>query len=163
MLNRALRMIVRDPELSFSMAILLAFIGLATLQVGTRYLLGQQFIWTEELSSMLIIWLTFIGAAGVERRCGHIRVELAEDIFPPRVVRWLYGFFDLIIIFTLICIVIAGWKNMLEMAFLRSPALRIPWRYILLVVPAAATLMILYTLRNFWRRMHGRPIYPDVG
>nr|WP_306268744.1 TRAP transporter small permease [Pararhizobium sp. IMCC3301] len=162
MLTRAGRAIIRDPEISLGMIILLAFIILATLQVGTRYLTGQQFIWTEELSSILIIWLTFIGAAGVERRYGHIRVELAQDIFPQRVVRWLYAFFDLIIIFSLVCLLVAGWQNTLEMTFQKTPAMRLPWRYILLAVPIAASLMLVYTIRNLINRLRGRPVYPDV-
>ena len=163
MLTRAFRAVIRDPELSIGMAILLAFIILATLQVSTRYLIGQQFIWTEELSSILIIWLTFIGAAGVERRHGHIRVELAQDIFSERAVRWLYAFFDLIIVFALVCLLVAGWNNTLEMTFQKTPAMRLPWRYILLAVPIAASLMLVYTLRNLVNRLRGRPIYPDDG
>ena len=159
MIRRAWRGFLDEPELSIGIVILVMFVFLASLQVITRYLLGQQFIWTEEVSSNLLIWMTFLGAAGVERRYGHIRVELIEDFFSPKTVRIVYGFFDVIILFTLICLIIAGWNNTFEMAFARTPALRIPWRYILLIVPIAASIMTIYTARNIIRRVRGEKVY----
>lgn len=161
MLRRAWRGFLDEPELGLGMVILVTFVFLASLQVLTRYLLGQQFIWTEELSSNLLIWMTFLGAAGVERRYGHIRVELIEDLCSPKVVRVVYGFFDVIILFTLVCLIIAGWNNTIEMTFGRTPALRIPWRYILLIVPIAASIMTVYTARNLLRRVRGERVYAD--
>ena len=162
MFRRAWRGFLDEPELSIAMVILVTFVILASLQVITRYALGQQFIWTEELSSNLLIWMTVLGAAGVERRYGHIRVEFLEDIAGPKTIRIVYGFYDLVILFTLICLVVAGWNNTIEMTFGRTPALRIPWRYILLIIPMAASVMILYTIRNLMRRIRGEGVYDDV-
>jgi len=93
-----LRDIADQPELLVAMAILVAFVVLASLQVFTRYVLGNQFVWTEELSGNLLIWLTFLGATAIERPAkSRTRVvmivlsdpaklgrSLAQDIFRLR-------------------------------------------------------------------------------
>lgn len=147
-----LRDLTGQPELLVAMVILVAFIALASLQVITRYLLNQQFVWTEELSATLLIWLTFLGAAAIERDNGHVRLQTVDEMVPPRIGRWIYTVYDLVVLFWLGCLVWAGYRLLGQLNFEMTPALKIPFRYVLVIVPAAAALSAVYVVRNMIRR-----------
>jgi len=140
---------LKRPELAIAMLILVAFLVLASLQIITRYVFGQQFVWTEELSAVLLIWLTFLGAAAIERDNGHVRLHTLDELLPGRVTRWIYAVYDVAILFWLGCLIYGGYALLGQLNFEMTPALKIPYRYVMIVVPIAAALMALYVLRNF--------------
>lgn len=140
--------IPRTPiELILSSLILLIFIVLSFLQVGFRYVLAFPLSWTEELSSLLLIWMTFLGSTAVARRQGrhgHVRLELIEDILGKRLVGWLYVSYEVVIIVFLISLIVGGWEMMAELGQSRTPALRVPFTYVFSIVPISAFLMTIY-------------------
>lgn len=157
-----LRDIADQPELLVAMAILVAFVVLASLQVFTRYVLGNQFVWTEELSGNLLIWLTFLGATAIERRDGHVRLQTLQEMLPPSIYLPIYALYDLIILVWLGCLIYGGWILIGQLNFELTPALKIPYRYVLAIVPVTALIMSFYVfvrmMRNFGllRRRDGR-------
>ncbi len=46
-----------------------------TIQIFTRYLLGQPLVWVEEAAGYAFIWLVFLGAAAGFKELRHIRIE----------------------------------------------------------------------------------------
>jgi TRAP-type C4-dicarboxylate transport system permease small subunit len=143
----------RCPETVAAQAILVAFLALSTLQVVSRYIFDAPLIWTEELSANLLIWMTFLGAAAIQRSDSHVRVEFVEEFFGPRVTLWLFAFFDAVIIVFLVALVIGGWELMSQLEFERTPALRIPIAWIIFIVPAASVVMIGYAVASMVRRL----------
>ena len=125
----------RVYEFHVGSIMLFIFLTLSSLQVITRYVVGTPLVWTEELSSHLLIWLTFIGAAGVQKQDNHIRVEIIEEIFPQRVVNILYSVYDVIIILCLVLVIEGGIDLYDTMRFDKLPALRWPLRYVFLICP----------------------------
>lgn len=148
-----LRDLTGQPELLVAMAIMVAFIFLASLQVVTRYVFNAPLVWTEELSATLLIWLTFLGAAAIERENGHVRLQTVDEILPEWAARKLYALYDLFILFWLGCLIYAGVALVRQLDFEMTPALRIPYRYVMLVVPLAAALMSLYVARSLLRNL----------
>ena len=140
------------PELTCSMVILLAFLVLATLQVVSRFVFNLPFVWTEELTSNLIIWMTFLGATAVQREDSHIRVELIENILSRKAVAVIYAFYDLLTLGFLICLIYGGWHTVYELTHEKTPALQIPLKYLFLVIPFSATIMCGYVIKNAWAR-----------
>ena len=142
------------------MAILVAFVVLASLQVTTRYVFGNPFVWTEELSGNLLIWLTFLGAAAIERKDGHVRLHALEEILPPWIYRRIYALYDMIILIWLGCLVYGGWVLVGQLNFEMTPALKIPYRYVLAIVPVTAFLMSFYV---FLRMLRNLGLLPQRG
>lgn len=70
-------------EEAIAMALLVGIVAVVTLQVVGRYLLPNPFIWPEEVTRLMLVWLTFIGGAAVTRRGAHIAVDLVLDVMPP--------------------------------------------------------------------------------
>lgn len=64
------------------MALLVGIVAVVTLQVVGRYLLINPFIWPEEVTRLMLVWLTFIGGAAVTRRGAHIAVDLLTEALP---------------------------------------------------------------------------------
>jgi len=145
-----------QPELTLGTIILLVFLVLCSLQVITRYVFNEPLVWTEELASNLLIWLTFLGAAAVQRQDGHVRVEIIEEILSPSVIRWVYSAYDVIVLVWLVYAVVGGYQLFFEMEFQKTPALRIPFNMILSIVPIASAIMIVYVLINVFRRFRPR-------
>ena len=143
-----LRDYLRQPDLSLSMILLLSFVILCSLQVIVRFLLPIPFSWTEELVSASVIWMTFLGVIAVERRQTHIRVELLDEILPPKPLAVVYGVFDLTILACLIAMIWGGWETLHETSFQKTPALGIPINALIGVVPAASVALALIVVRN---------------
>jgi TRAP-type C4-dicarboxylate transport system permease small subunit len=67
-----------------SVAILWAMSIFVFLQFVTRYLFNNSLAWTEEISSYLLICLTFIGSAMAVRKNTHIQIEFLYTVLSHR-------------------------------------------------------------------------------
>lgn len=143
----------RMPEFVIGAAILVAFISLTTLQVVTRYVLESPLHWTEELMSYLLVWMVLVGAVGVHRTDSHIRVEMLDEILPPRALVVLRLVFDVLVLATLVVLAVSGYRLFQSMRFDKLPALRWPIRNLLVIVPTASAMMSVVTLAHIWKRL----------
>ncbi len=101
--------ILKEPDIFLGQIILLVIIVLTAVQVVLRFVFLAPLTWPEELSAILLIWLTFVGAVALTRRNDHIRVELVEEFAGPRIARWLDILFDIATIVFLALIISGGW------------------------------------------------------
>lgn len=129
------------PELAIGSGILVVFVLLNALQVILRYIFGFSFAWVEELLGILLVWMTFIGAAGLARSRAHIHVEIIDEFLPEKWVRMLEVIYNVITIVYLTLVAWGGLQLWNRLRLQRTPAMRIPLRYISLVVPITAVLM----------------------
>jgi TRAP-type C4-dicarboxylate transport system permease small subunit len=61
---------------------------LVFVNVVTRYIFGLSFATTEEISTFLMIWITYIGA-GLALREGRLAaIDLFQDMIPPKIRRF---------------------------------------------------------------------------
>ncbi len=65
-------------------SILLFFLGLLTLNVLTRYGFGYSISWTEELTSLAIIWMVFLGGGIISRKGEHLSIEALAVRLPVK-------------------------------------------------------------------------------
>ena len=84
---RALYRALGALEEAVAMALLVGIVAVVALQVVGRYLLPNPFIWPEEVTRLMLVWLTFIGGAAVTRHGAHIAVDLVLDLLPGTVRR----------------------------------------------------------------------------
>ena len=141
------------PELLVAQLILIAFLVLSSMQVGSRYLIGSPLVWTEELSSNLLIWMTFLGAAAIQRSDSHVRVELLEELAGRRFTQALFALFDAVIIVFLVAMVVGGIQLMGQLEYERTPAMRIPIAWVVSVVPLTSAIMVFYTAINMIKKI----------
>lgn len=79
--------------------ILVAALGVdVNLQIFARYIFHAPFIWPEEVARLLLIWITFLGAAAVARRGAEITIDTFVVMTPPPLRRFLYLYRDIVLI-----------------------------------------------------------------
>lgn len=95
-------------ERGVSVAFMAAIVALVVFQVVSRYVLGRPLPWTEEISRIALIWLTFVSAALVMARGQHIAVEFIERFLGPRARTALEVFSSSVVILGSLAIVVSG-------------------------------------------------------
>lgn len=144
---------LRNIEIEIAALILFLFIILATAQVIARYVLNTPLAWIEEVSVIMLIWMTFIGSAWLVRKDQHIRVETLDEFASPRFRLIAYTVYDIISIVFLILLAVGGYHLIDNMRFDRTPALRIPYSYIVAIVPVMSVLMAFYFCHAIYKRV----------
>ena len=65
---------IQRGELYLGCILFLAMMVLLTVQVISRYL-GNAITWTEELSSIMLVWMSYLGFAGAITSRKHLRID----------------------------------------------------------------------------------------
>lgn len=137
------RLVSRIPELAL-LLITTAVVLILCAQVVFRYFLGSSLDWTEEVSRILLIWLTYLGAAVALKRSGHITVDYFVALFPDVMRRYVELFsYALIVAFSaFLCVQGIAFALLSEKT--TFPALQVPvsWQYFGL--PVGCLLMAVY-------------------
>ncbi len=60
--------------------------------VIARYVFERPLVWSEELSSLLFLWLSILGAVLALRHGGHMRMTSLAKMAPPGLQRFLHSF-----------------------------------------------------------------------
>lgn len=121
-------------EETVAVLLLIAMSAIVLLQVIGRYILTNPFIWTEELTRLLMIWLTFIAAAAVTRRGMHIAVDLGLDMMPAAMRRIVAFLIDLVMAATFFWLAYLMVRLALQIQSLPLAATR--WSMSVMVWPA---------------------------
>ena len=95
---RAVQSVIGHAEETAGIVLVILLAIDVNLQIFARYIFHSPFIWPEEVARMLIIWMTFIGAAALARRGAEITVDTFVLMTPPPVRRLLYIYRDLALI-----------------------------------------------------------------
>ena len=114
-------------------------------QVFSRYLFNHSFVWAEELVRYLMIWMVMIGAALVQSKNDHIRIDFFPMLAGPRVRRVMETGFRLCTLVFLIILIFKGIKIAYFNQLFESSGLRITMFWPMLALPLGAILMGIYT------------------
>jgi TRAP-type C4-dicarboxylate transport system permease small subunit len=88
--NKLFDMLLDD--LSYLAAFVLGFIALAvTLEIITRYFFNDPWLWTIEITQYCQVWVTFLCAAWILRKEGHVIVDFLPNMLNPKARTLLYA------------------------------------------------------------------------
>ena len=117
--------------------------------VFTRYILGHQSPWTEELARMLLIWVSLLGASVGFIRKSHLGV----DYFVGKLnQRWQaigqLVVYLLITVFAAVVLVYGGYRLVYSVLLNGQPsaALKIQWGYVYLAVPISGFFIVVFSI-----------------
>ena len=131
-LYRALGLI----EETIAVTLLIGIAAIVLLQVIGRYILVNPFIWPEELTRLMLVWLTFVGAAAVTRRGIHIAVDTLVNALPTRAGLTLAVLVDLVTAATFVWVALLAARLAQNVATL--PLAATQWPMAVMVWPAVA-------------------------
>jgi len=117
------------------LAILLALMVIIVFSnVIGRYFLESSLAWSEEISRFLFIWLVFFGAVLAYINDEHLALDLLVKALPKKVSQVIAVIGNLLVIYALSLITIGGYKITMENWTWLSPAIEIPYAYVLLLL-----------------------------
>ncbi|NJL76320.1 MAG: TRAP transporter small permease [Saprospiraceae bacterium] len=137
-----------DQSLSILLILLMVVITFdVLLGVFTRYVIGNQPGWTEELARFLLIWISIFGAAYAAGQHQHLAIDLISTSLSPSRDKQLKTFVNMLVaIFVFSVFIIGGSRLIYITAYLgqTSPALKIPMSVVYGVIPVSGICILLY-------------------
>jgi len=152
--------IERTLAIAFMAAVALSFINV----VG-RYVLGQTFIWADEVQIYVMIWMAFLGAVVVSWRRMHLRMDLLVNMLPARLRQWV-SLLELATMITLSAVVLflSGEYAYSMFIFNRlSDVAQVPMWIPHSGVALGFGLILLIALRHLWQVFYPSDHAPPPG
>jgi tripartite ATP-independent transporter DctM subunit len=157
-LDTWLGMLVEIPAALLVVAeIVILFAG-----VVARYGLHRPLIWSDELASILFLWLAMLGAAVAFRRVEHMRMTAVVASAGPATRAYLDVAATCAALAFLLLIAWPACEYAYEESFITTPALQIPNIWRAAALPAGIGLMALFALLRLARAGDVRTLFGAV-
>lgn len=102
--------------------------------------------WTEEVSRYLLVWSTFLGATLAYKRSMHISVTFCVNLFKNTAKKIIIIFSIVASLVFFLVVTYFGIKYMSMQSHQVSAALRVPMRWVYIVIPISFTVMTIHGL-----------------
>ena len=136
-------------ELYIGCVLFLAMMVLLTIQVVTRYF-GHAITWTEELSCIMLVWMSYLGFAGAITSRKHLRIDAFINSRPFKVKKVMLiisniinGIFAALLISPMYNVVMT-FHSIIAV----SPIMRIPKAVSFSILPFSMVLIIIRTVQE---------------
>lgn len=128
------------------------------LQIVGREMLDHPYRWTDEISRMVFVWFSFVGAVYALAKSQHLGMSLVLDAAPRPLAR-LLGILIGLSIVTFGVIVCYGASTVMEASGRQvTTVLRLPTWYIYLVFPIMGAGFVLCGLSQLLAVLSGRSV-----
>jgi len=128
--------------------------------VFTRYALGQQAKWTEELARFLLVWVALLGGAVAFGIKGHLGVDYFVNQLHPDARRVTAVVAHVVVLFFAGVVLLFGGATVVSDALAleqTTPALGWKMGYVYLALPISGFFVLLYTVENLIETLTRRP------
>ena len=128
--------------------------------VFSRYVLGAQSRWTEELAIYLLVWISLLGGALTYGERGHLGVDYFVGKMVPEARRAAaFAVEILVAFFAVFALMMGGWvliTKTLESGQV-SPALGVPMGYLYFSAPVSGCFFLLFSIEHLMEIVAGAP------
>jgi len=140
--------------------VLILLMGLLVLdvlwQVASRYLLRRPSSWTDELATLLIIWVAMLGASVAFIRQSHLGVDYFVGKLPPRARVWSELVVYALVGFFAGAVLLFGGIQLVSLTLLTnqvSPALGVKMGHVYLALPVSGVFIVVFAVEAFLERL----------
>jgi TRAP-type C4-dicarboxylate transport system permease small subunit len=119
--------------------------------VFTRYVIGKQASWTEELARFVLIWVAFLGSAVAFGTKGHLGVDYFVEKFHPDVRKLTALMTHSVVLFFAVSLFLYGGGRVVADALAMeqtTPALGWKTGYVYMALPVSGVFIVLFTIEN---------------
>ncbi len=119
--------------------------------VITRYAMGEQAKWTEELARFLLIWISLLGGALAFGNKAHLGLDILVGVLHPKSQKLMTLCCHLVVlIFSGTILLYGGGQLVLDTFAMeqRTPALGLLMGHVYLALPMAGAAIAFYSLEN---------------
>ncbi|TQS73557.1 TRAP transporter small permease [Rhodobacteraceae bacterium] len=152
----------RMLDLSAGLCVTVAGVGLVVLiaifgwLVWGRYVLNDTPTWVEQMALMLVVWITFLGAAAGVWGRSHLSVDFLRDMFPAPIAKTMTWLAYVGVLAFSVCLAWQGWV-LTENTWARHvPILGVPEGMRALPMAICGVLSTIYTLQQMLDFAKGR-------
>ncbi|WP_437737612.1 TRAP transporter small permease [Sorangium sp. So ce1335] len=127
--------------------------------VFSRYVLGNQSRWTEELAVYLLVWISLLGAGLAYGERAHLGVDYFVGKLDPAAQRVAAIAIELLVAaFAAFALIYGGWTLVIKTleSGQVSPALDIQVGYAYLAVPISGAFFLMFCIENLVELFTGR-------
>lgn len=142
--------------------ILMAAVAVLTLDVlwgvFSRYFLGEQSRWTEELARMLLIWVSLLGTSVAFGAKAHLGVDFFVGLMDAGARRLTRVMVDLIVILFAVSVMVWGGGRLVAETLRLDQmmmAINIPKGYVYLAVPISGAFITLFGIESILETVFG--------
>lgn len=117
--------------------------------VFTRYVMGSQASWTEELARFLLIWIGTLGAAYASGQKMHLAIDLLSPSLNESNRKRLGALIAVLILIFVITVMIIGGIRLIYITFhldQTSAAMKLPMGLVYSVIPLSGVFIVYYKL-----------------
>ena len=130
--------------------------GVVAVNVFCRFVLNFSLSWGEEVAMMLMVWLTFLGAAVGMRDKAQYAFDFLVRHLPAEVKIPVKLFSELVCIVMTTAIVYWGTQVTMEFRNWVMPATEVSRAVVYMACPVGCSFISIYALRNFIQDFAGR-------
>jgi len=157
-LDQLLRWLTEIPAALLVVAeIVILFAG-----VVSRYVFNKPLTWSDELASVLFLWLAMLGAVIALRRGEHMRLTTFVNLMRPAWRAWVDSVSALIVIVFVLLILSPSWEYIAGQWLITTPALELHDAVRVAAIGVGAVLMMVIALARLAERSQLRHIVSAV-
>lgn len=152
----------RGVEIAVAMLVLVEIVILFA-GVVARYGVQRPLIWSDELASMLFLWLAMLGSVIALRRNEHMRMTALVTRLPARTRAYLDVFATGAALAFLLMVAWPAYEYTLEEAFITTPALEMSNFWRAAALPVGIGLMAAFALLRLARDASVKALFVALG
>ncbi|NIS67659.1 MAG: TRAP transporter small permease subunit [Proteobacteria bacterium] len=134
--------------------------GLAVLQVVLRYVFASPLMWVEEVSVMIMLWMTWLGISLLWLTKSHIVVDLLTNQLSQHVQKALASLIDILAVISGGTLFVLSQETLRTLAGLELDSLALDLAIKYYPVPTGALVLVLAAVINLWSRQSGQESEP---
>lgn len=129
--------------------ILLVMAVIAGANVFARYALNTSLSWGEEVVQILLVWMTYLGAAYAMKSQEHFAFDLLVRALPPRAGKIASACSGLLVIAMTVYLIYLSAIVTVRIRFWSMPATELSRAWVYAACPIGSTLLLVYAVRNW--------------
>ncbi|MEO8137288.1 MAG: TRAP transporter large permease subunit, partial [Betaproteobacteria bacterium] len=130
--------------------------------VVSRYVFNKPLTWSDELASILFLWLAMLGAVIALRRGEHMRLTTFVNLLRPQRRAWVETIGALIVILYVLLLLTPSWEYITGQWLITTPALEMHDAFRVAAIGVGAVLMMVIALVRLADRADGRHVLSAI-
>jgi len=116
----------------------------------TRYVLGRPLFGTEEISTVLFVWVVILGAVSAFRRDLHIGIDFIVNLLPQKIKVSVEIFGKLLLALVFLSLIYFGIFFATTGTMKYTSIFRISYFYIYISIPLMGAILFIVNLKNIY-------------
>ncbi|MGR5177364.1 TRAP transporter small permease [Vibrio parahaemolyticus] len=143
-----IRKLFDNIEEIITVPLMAALLVVLTWQIGTRWLLNDPSLWSEELARVLFMYMSLIGCAIAIKRGTHVNITFFSDKLPQTIRFSLVIALEFAVLMSIFAIIYLGYQHVQRTAFFELITLGISSKWMNYSLPLGGLFMVVRQIQK---------------